>query len=57
MSGAVKRMERARLRPGLRDSPAKIATISKPDKAPKVILLKTLRLKSVSGGMTSGSGL
>src|SRR6266849_3179569 len=57
MTGAVKRMDRARFRPGLRDSPAKTATYSKPDKAPKVILLKTLRLKRVRGGRTMGRGL
>ena len=49
-------MERAILRAGLRDSPAKIATVSKPDNAPKVILLKMLKLNKVIGGKTSGSG-
>ena len=44
------------LRPGLWDSPAKVATVSKPDKAPKVILLKTLRLNKVMEGRTNGRG-
>ena len=45
-----------RWRAGLRDSPAKMAAYSNPQSAPKVILLKTLRLKSVSGGVTRRSG-
>jgi hypothetical protein len=56
MTGAVIRMERPMLRAGLRDSPAKMATYSKPLSAPNVILLKTLSVKTVSGGATRRSG-
>src|SRR5579859_204687 len=56
MAGAVITIERPILRTGLRDSPAKMATYSKPLSAPKVILLKTLSVKTVSGGATRRSG-
>jgi hypothetical protein len=55
MIGAVKRIDRAMLRPGLRDSPAKMATSSNPDSAPNVILLNTLRLKTEGDGETNRS--
>src|SRR5690242_11706305 len=54
--GAEMRIEHAMLRAGSRDSPATVATDSKPDRAPKVILLKTLRLNRVMVGSISGNG-
>src|SRR5579872_70078 len=56
MAGAVITIDRPILRTGLRDSPAKMATYSKPLSAPKVILLKTLSVKTVRGGATRRSG-
>jgi len=54
--GMAIRVARAMLRAGLRDSPAKMVTVSKPESAPNVILAKTLRLNRVSGGSTSRAG-
>src|SRR5579863_3013649 len=56
ISGAVIRMDRAMFREGLCDSPAKIATYSKLLSAPKVILLNTLKVNTVSGGATKRRG-
>src|SRR5579871_2849647 len=55
MIGAEITIDFPMVRAGLRHSPARIATNSKPQRAPKVILLKMLTLKSVGGGATSGS--
>jgi hypothetical protein len=54
--GVAIRVARAMLRAGLRDSPAKMVTVSKPERAPNVILAKTLRLNRVRGGSTSRAG-
>src|SRR5260370_40541336 len=56
MKGAVMRTERVRLRTGLRVSPAKMAMYSKPLSAPNIILVKTLRLNMVIGGITRRRG-
>src|SRR5579862_8839991 len=56
MNGAVMITERVRLRAGLRHSPAKIATYSKPLSAPNIIFAKTLRLNRVRGGIAIRSG-
>ncbi len=54
--GCAIKMARRRWEAGLRDSPAKMAAYSNPQRAPKVILLKTLNWKRVSGGNEIRSG-
>src|SRR5260370_10136659 len=56
MKGGVMRDGRVRLRTGLRVSPAKMAMYSKPLSAPNIILVKTLRLNMVIGGITRRRG-
>jgi hypothetical protein len=56
MGKAVRAIARGRTRAGLCVSPEKIAMYSRPARAPKVILLKTLRVNSESGGTVKCSG-